>query len=229
MGNLSNAPLWQDEAESALNALTISSGKSHPQRERRRESTALLHEMSLYYKADDPKYEYLPTHFLETPYVTIHGWLPYYFIRLGIGIFGKNEIGPRFFSVIFFGLALAVLYVMIRRNSVSCLGALCGGLFLPHVQHVRLLQCKPGIILMRCFLTFSASFPFGGSRRAKAGYDSGSGQHRKFAVLYISSPPFILHQVVFVLFILLIKKRSLEKICHSMSHSSACSRLPHLW
>ena len=123
VGNLSNAPLWQDEAESALNSLTISSGSLIPKGSADG-NPALLHEMALYYKTDDPKYEYLPTHFLETPYVTIHGWLPYYFIRLGIGIFGKNEFGPRFFSVIFFGLALAVLYVMLRRNSSPAL-ALC--------------------------------------------------------------------------------------------------------
>lgn len=114
--NLNNTPLWQDEAESALNSLTIS-WKSPIPRGAPNGEPALLHEMALYYKTDDPKYEYLPTHFMYTPYVTIHGWVPYYFIRAGIDIFGKNNFGPRVFSVIFFSFALAVLYVLVRAYS----------------------------------------------------------------------------------------------------------------
>ena len=91
--NLNNRPLSQDEAASALNSLTISWKNPIP-KGAPNEEPALQHEMALYYKTDDPKYEYLPTHFMFTPYVTIHGWVPYYFIRAGIEIFGKNNFAP---------------------------------------------------------------------------------------------------------------------------------------
>ncbi|MBP2675175.1 MAG: hypothetical protein H6Q84_2015, partial [Deltaproteobacteria bacterium] len=116
MGNLRNTPLWQDEAESALNSLSISSGNLVPKASATG-SPALLQEWALYFKANDPKYEYLPTHFMETPFVTLHGWLPIYFIRLGMELFEGKEFGPRFFSAIFFGLTLAVLYAMFRENA----------------------------------------------------------------------------------------------------------------
>jgi len=47
--------------------------------------------------------------------VTMHGWLPYYFIRLGINIFGRNEFGPRFFSVVFFSAFMAIFFVLVNH------------------------------------------------------------------------------------------------------------------
>jgi hypothetical protein len=209
MGNLSNAPLWQDEAESALNALTISSGNLIP-RGSADGTTALLHEMALYYKTDDPKYEYLPTHFLETPYVTIHGWLPYYFIRLGIGIFGKNELGPRFFSVIFFGLALAVLYVMFREIAFPVLALCVVGYF----------SLMPGILgyamqaryySYALFFNLLGVFSFWRFTQNQGRVRFGVWAASEVLLYYTNISAFFLHQAVFALFVLVSRRDLLKK------------------
>lgn len=209
VGNLSNAPLWQDEAESALNALTISSGNLIPKGSADG-TTALLHEMALYYKADDPKYEYLPTHFLETPYVTIHGWLPYYFIRLGIGIFGKNEIGPRFFSVIFFGLALAVLYVMIRGIASPVL-ALCVVGYFSLMSNMLGFSMQARYYSYALFFNLFAVFSFCRFTQSQSRVRFWVWAASEVMLYYTYLSAFYLHQIVFVLFILLTRRDLLRR------------------
>jgi hypothetical protein len=209
VGNLSNVPLWQDEAESALNALTISSGNLIPKGSADG-TTALLHEMALYYKADGPKYEYLPTHFLETPYVTIHGWLPYYFIRLGIGIFGKNEIGPRFFSVIFFGLALAVLYVMIRGIASPVL-ALCVVGYFSLMSNMLGFSMQARYYSYALFFNLFAVFSFYRFTQSQSRVRFWVLAASEVMLYYTYLSAFYLHQIVFVLFILLTRRDLLRR------------------
>ena len=208
-GNLSNAPLWRDEAESALNALTLSSSSLIPKGSADG-NPALLHEMSLYYKTDDPKYEYLPTHFLETPYVTIHGWLPYYFIRLGMGIFGKNELGPRFFSVIFFGLGLAVLYVMVREIASPAL-ALCV------VGYCSLMPSLLGYAMQARYYSYTlffnllGVFSFWRFTQSQSRVRFGVWAASEVFLYYTYISAFFLHQAVFALFVLASRRDLLKK------------------
>ncbi len=225
IGNLSNAPLWQDEAESALNALTISPANLIPKGSLDG-NTALLHEMALYYKTDDPKYEYLPTHYLETPYVTIHGWLPYYFIRVGIGIFGKNEFGPRFFSVVFFGLTLATLYWMVRQCSNPSL-ALCV------MAYCSLMPTMLGYAMQARYYSYALFFNLFGvfsfcrflRTQSRARFWIWVASEVMLYYTYISA--FLLHQVVFAL-LLLISRRDLLKRYILQALFAGLSALPHL-
>lgn len=209
LGNLSNAPLWQDEAESALNSLTISSGNLIPKGSAD-DNPALLHEWALYYKANDPKYEYLPTHFLETHYVTLHGWLPIYFIRLGIEIFGKNEFGPRFFSVVFFGLSLVTLYMMLRRISSPALA-------LWVVAYFSLIPTMLGFAMEARYYAYTLFFSIFGVFSFWRFTQNQSGVRfwvwiaSEVMLYYTYLSAFFLHQVVFGLFILLIRRDLLRK------------------
>jgi hypothetical protein len=225
IGNLSNVPLWQDEAESALNSLTITTASLIPKGSADG-NPAMLQEMALYYKADDPKYEYLPTAYLETPYVTIHGWLPYYFIRLGIGIFGKNEFGPRFFSVIFFGLALAALYSMLRQVSVSSVA-------LSVMVYCSLMPTMLGFAMQARYYAYALFFSIFGvfsfwrfsqnQNRVRFGIWVAS----EVMLYYTYLSAFFLHQVVFALF-LLIKRRDLLKKYVPYAGYVGLFALPHI-
>jgi len=225
-GNLSNAPLWQDEAESALNALTLSSSSLIPKGSADG-NPALLHEMSLYYKTNDPKYEYLPTHFLETPYVTIHGWLPYYFIRLGIGIFGKNELGPRFFSVIFFGLTLATLYVMLRQHASPVL-ALCV------VGYFSLMPSMLGYAMQARYYSYTfffnllGVFSFFRFTQSQSRVRFGVWAVSEILLYYTYISAFVLHQVVFAVFVLVSRRDLLKKYFLHVAIVGIFA-LPHLW
>jgi len=225
MGNLSNAPLWRDEAESALNALTISSNSLIPKGSADG-NPAMLHEMSLYYKTNDPKYEYLPTHFLETPYVTIHGWLPYYFIRLGMGIFGKNELGPRFFSVIFFGLGLAVLYVMVREIASPAL-ALCV------VGYCSLMPSLLGYAMQARYYSYTlffnllGVFSFWRFTQSQSRVRFGAWAASEVLLYYTHVSAFFLHQAVFALFVLGTRRDLLKKFT-LYGAFVGLSALPHL-
>jgi len=209
MGNLSNVPLWQDEAESALNSLTISSENLIPKGSAD-ENPALLHEWALYFKANDPKYEYLPTHFLETPYVTLHGWLPIYFIRLGIEIFGKNEFGPRFFSVVFFGLSLATLYMMIRQNSSPAL-ALCVVAYFSLIPTMLGFAMQARYYAYTLFFNMLGVFSFWRFTQNQSGVRFGIWAASEVMLYYTFLPAFFLHQVVFALFMLLTRRDLLRK------------------
>lgn len=225
VGNLSNAPLWQDEAESALNALTISSASPIP-----KGSTdgnpALLHEMALYYKANDPKYEYLPTPFLETSYVTIHGWLPYYFIRLGIAIFGKNELGPRFFSVIFFGMALGILYVMLRQNVSSAL-ALCVVAYCSLTPSLLGYAMQARYYSYALFFNLLGVFSFLRFTQIPSRLRFGIWAASEVLLYYTYVSVLFLHQAVFALLVLLSRRDLLKKyILHGVI--VCIFALPHL-
>lgn len=204
MANLTNSPLWQDEAESALNSLTISKASPIP-KGAPNDETALLHEMPLYYRADDPKYEYLPTHFMHSPYVTIHGWLPYYFMRMGIGMFGKNEFGPRFFSVVFFALSLVVLYLMLRNNAPH-------GLALCVVGYCSLMPSLLDYAMQARWYSYALFFSICGlfsflrytetkSRAAFAAWIT-----LEAMLYYTSAPAFLVHQVGFTLFLIISRR-----------------------
>ena len=225
-GNLSNAPLWQDEAESALNALTISSDSLIPKGSVDGRP-ALLHEMSLYYKTNDPKYEYLPTHFLETPYVTIHGWLPYYFIRLGMGIFGKNELGPRFFSVIFFGLALAVLYGMFREIASPAL-ALCVMGYFSLMPSMLGYAMQARYYSYALFFNLLGVFSFWRFTQSQSRVRFGVWAASEVLLYYTYISAFVLHQAVFALFVL-VSRRDLLKIFLLHVAIVGMFALPHLW
>jgi hypothetical protein len=114
LANIVNLPLWQDEAESALNAMTLNGHNVIP---KAYEKPGLpMHECKLYFpQQGDPMYAYYPTAYYYSPYVTTHGWLPYYFIRAGILLFGKNDLGARFFSPVFFCLFLLFFYRLVCR------------------------------------------------------------------------------------------------------------------
>jgi hypothetical protein len=182
--------------------------------------------MTLYYKADDPKYDYLPTHFLETPYVTIHGWLPIYFIRFGIEIFGKNEIGPRFFSVLFFGLALTTLYIMVREFSSSAV-SLCV------VVYFSLIPTLLGYAMQGRYYAYELFFCFFGilsflrftqtQNRVRLWILVAS----EVMLYYTFIPAFFMHQAVFSLF-LLISRRDLFKKFVLYAGLIGIFALPHL-
>ena len=226
MGNLSNAPLWQDEAESALNALTISSNSLIPKGSADG-NPALLHEMSLYYKTNDPKYEYLPTHFLETPYVTIHGWLPYYFIRSGIGIFGKNELGPRFFSVIFFGLALAVLYGMFREIASPAL-ALCVVGYFSLMPSILGYAMQARYYSYTFFFNLLGVYSFWRFTQSQSRVRFGIWAAAEVLLYYTYISAFFLHQVVFAVFVLVTRRDLLKKFLLHVAIVGMFA-LPHLW
>lgn len=226
MGNLSSSPLWQDEAESALNSLTISSGSPIPKGSADG-SPALLHEMSLYFKADSPKYEYLPTHYLKTPYVTIHGWLPYYFIRLGIAIFGKNEFGPRVFSVVFFGLSLAALYMMLRQ-STSPVVALCVVVYFSLMSTMLGYAMQARYYAYEMFFNLFGIFSFWRFTQNQSRSRFWIWVISEILLYYTFISAFILHQAVFVLFFLMSRRALLIRYCLFVAVVGMFA-LPHLW
>ena len=225
MGNLSNTPLWQDEAEYALNALTISWGSLIP-----KGSTdgnpALMHETSLYYDSNDPKYEYLPTHYLYTLYVTLHGWVPYYFVKLGLEIFGKNEFGPRFFSVIFFALSLWVLYLITREkcNWILAVSVVACCSLMPTMLGFAM-QAR-WYAYMLCF-HLSAIYFFMGILKNNKGTQWFLWAVSEVLLYYTFIPASVLHQVVFVLFILIARR---DLLCRYVACASMVGffALPHL-
>ena len=114
LANIVNLPLWQDEAESALNAMTLNGHNMIPKAYEK--PGFPMHECKLYFpQQGDPMYAYYPTAYYYSSYVTTHGWLPYYFIRAGILLFGKNDLGARFFSPVFFCLFLLIFYRIVCR------------------------------------------------------------------------------------------------------------------
>jgi hypothetical protein len=223
--NLDTTTLWQDEAESALNALSINSENFIPKGAAHAE-TALLHEMACYYRTNDSKYEYLPTHYMFTSYVTIHGWLPYYFIRAGIELFGKNEFGPRFFSVVFYALSLGCLYLIIRSRPSQAIA-------IGVVVYCSLMPTMLGYVMQARWYSYALFFSLYGlftflrflEKMSRSSFFSWA--ISEALLFYTFASAFVVHQIVFILFVVFFKRHIFKPFmiyCGLLS----IALLPHL-
>ncbi len=112
--NVVNLPLWQDEAELSLSAMTLNSHNMIPKVYGYMESQLRTDGGTPHTHQQDKRTgASMASH--DSPGVTTRGWIPYYFIRSGIFLFGKNTLGPRFFSPLFFILFLFIYYKITWR------------------------------------------------------------------------------------------------------------------
>jgi hypothetical protein len=91
LSNLDRRPLWEDEAESSINALTI---LQHGYPSDHYLGIPIFENVLIRESPQDPEYEFRDVSYSDRGIAIYHGWLPLYAIAASFAISGRGPDGP---------------------------------------------------------------------------------------------------------------------------------------
>lgn len=118
-------PLWNDEAETAINSLQVLE-RGYPHGTFRGEP---MYENFLWFKAESDKYQYSEVNYQGTIYEKNKGWLPYYYLALVFKFFGQNTLTARLPFVLISILSAVFLYFLAKELCYNKKTAILASLF----------------------------------------------------------------------------------------------------